>query len=313
MEVFRVLEPGAMTTVQDSGRRGFQEYGVPVSGVLDRFAARTANLLVGNPEGAALMEITFLGPRLEVLAETRVALTGAEALILVNDRQEPTWTSFDLRPGDILTIKPPQAGLRGYLAVAGGIEVPLVMGSRSTYAGAGLGGHEGRPLAKGDTLLRGESRALPRPRRLPEELRPLLRREMDLRAVPGPQDDLFDQGLTTFFTSGFKVSSKADRMGYRLEGPLVELKKDAPRSIISEPSLAGAVQIPADGQPIILLVEQTVGGYAKIATVITPDLDLVAQARPGDKVTFRRIDLAEAHGAAREAEKRLERVRRELA
>jgi biotin-dependent carboxylase-like uncharacterized protein len=280
---------------------------------LDKFATRTANLLVGNPEAAAVLEITFLGPRLEVLTELQAALTGAEAPILVNDKPQPTWTALSLRPGDVLAVKPPKDGLRGYLAVGGGIDVARVMGSRSTYAGAKLGGFQGRPLAKGDILSRGEPRAKAGPKSLPQELRPVLSREMDLRAVPGPQDDLFDQGLTAFFTSGFKVSSKADRMGYRLEGPLVELKKDAPRSIISEPSLAGAVQIPADGQPIILLVEQTVGGYAKIATVVTPDLDLVAQARPGDAVTFRRIDLQEAHQAVREAGERMERVRQALA
>ena len=168
---------------------------------------------------------------------------------------------------------------------------------------------EGRALAKGDSIHRFQGDSLRSARELPADYRPTLEKAVELRALPGPQDDFFGEGLTVFFSTEFTVSGKADRMGYRLEGPTIELAEGAPRSIISEPSLPGGVQIPADGRPIILLVEQTVGGYAKIATVITPDLDLVAQARPGDRFRFRRIGLSEAHQAHREYHERLDRIR----
>ena len=313
MHACKVLEPGAYTTVQDLGRYGYQEFGVPLSGVLDRFAARAANLLVGNPEDAAVLEMTFLGPRLEFSSPGLVAVCGAEMPLLLNGEPRRTWSAFAVRPGDVLAVKPAAAGLRGYLALSGGIAVPAVMNSRSTYVAARLGGLEGRALEKGDLLPRGEAASLPPERELPPELRPALEREVVLHALPGPQDDYFDQGLEVFFGSRFKVSAKADRMGYRLEGPRVELKQGVPRSIISEPSLPGAVQIPADAQPIVLLVEQTVGGYAKIATVVTPDLDRLAQARPGDGVRFERVDLEGAHRLAREYAKRLQRLRAALA
>jgi biotin-dependent carboxylase-like uncharacterized protein len=312
MEIFRVMEPGPFTTVQDLGRYGYQQFGVPVSGALDAYSARVANLLLGNPEGSALLEITFKGPKLQVLGESEVVVTGAELPVLLNDEPRPCWTGFPVRRGDLLSLKEAQAGLRAYLAVTGGIDVPLVMGSRSTYAAAKLGGYEGRPLAKGDLLSAGPAEASFKGLSLPAQYRPRHAKEISLRAVPGPQDDRFDSGLHLFFASAFKVSSKADRMGYRLVGPNVELKESVPRSIISEPCLPGGVQIPPDGQPIILLVEQTVGGYAKIATVISSDLPLVAQARPDDIVRFCRIDLRAAHKAALELEERLQALRAHL-
>jgi biotin-dependent carboxylase-like uncharacterized protein len=225
--------------------------------------------------------------------------------LTVNDRAMDNWTSFPVRPGDVVTVKPARRGLRGYLAVTGGLDVPKVMGSRSTYLGGAIGGFKGRSLVPGDILARPEGRPRGRVRRLPREARPDLERRITLRAVPGPQDDYFDTGAEVFFSGEFKVSAKADRMGYRLEGPAVELKSGMPKSIISEPSLAGAVQIPADGQPIVLLVEQTVGGYAKIATVVSADLDKVAQARPGDGVSFERVDISSARRLHREYEDRL--------
>jgi len=183
------------------------------------------------------------------------------------------------------------------------------MGSRSTYTAGKIGGFSGRPLAKGDRL---HSEPVLGKRRLvsfPEELKPSLSDEITLRALPGPQDDYFGSGLDAFFSSEFTISSKADRMGYRLEGPQIELKEGVPRSIISEPSLSGAVQIPADGHPIILLVEQTAGGYAKIATVLTPDLNLVAQAKPGNRIRFKRVNVAEVHRLYADYRSLLERLK----
>jgi biotin-dependent carboxylase-like uncharacterized protein len=309
MEVFAILEPGAFTTVQDGGRYGYQQFGIPVSGALDMFSYLAANVLVGNSDDAAVLEITFTGPKMEVLSDVIVAVTGADIPVLVNDAPRPTWTSFEVRRGDVLSVRAARKGVRAYLAVGGGISVPVIMGSRSTYTAGKIGGFSGRSLAKGDTL---HSVAISGTRRLvslPEELKPSLPDEITLRALPGPQDDYFDSGLDAFFSSEFTVSSKADRMGYRLEGPQIELKQGVPRSIISEPSLPGAVQIPADGQPIILLVEQTVGGYAKIATVVTPDLNLVAQAKPGNRIRFECVDVAEVHRLYADYRSLLERIK----
>ncbi len=295
MEVFAILEPGAFTTVQDAGRYGYQQFGIPVSGALDMYSYLVANLLVGNGDHDAVLEITFSGPRMEVLSDAIVAVTGADVPVFVNDEPRPSWTSFEVRRGDVLSVRTVRKGVRAYLAVRGGMSVPVIMGSRSTYAAGKIGGLSGRPLGKGDRLrsepIDGRSRLVS----FSEELQPSLPSEITLRALPGPQDDYFDSGLDAFFGSEFTVSSKADRMGYRLEGPVIQLKEGVPRSIISEPSLSGAIQIPPDGQPIILLVEQTVGGYAKIATVVTPDLNVVAQAMPGNRIRFERVDLAEAH------------------
>jgi biotin-dependent carboxylase-like uncharacterized protein len=309
MEVFEVLDPGPFTTVQDSGRYGYQQFGIPVSGALDTYSYMAANALVGNPDNAAVLEITFIGPRLKVLSDCLLAVTGATLPLLVNDRPQPLWTCFRASQGDVVTIRAASRGVRAYLAVAGGLEVPSVMGSSSTYAGGKIGGMDGRPLVKGDRLNRGPCEAPDRVASLPEELRPRFGNEIKLRALVGPQDDYFDFGLEVFFRSAFTVTSKADRMGYRLEGPSIALKEGVPKSIISEPSLSGAVQIPPDGKPIILLVEQTVGGYAKIATIITPDLDVVAQAKPGDNVNFERVELTEAYQLHRDYRTRLSRLR----
>lgn len=310
MDVFKVLAAGLYTTVQDEGRYGYQKYGVPPTGALDQFAYRIANILVGNPEKAAVLETTVIGPKLEVLGVTDVAITGADIAITVNDQPVENWSVFRVKPGDVLNLGRARSGCRGYLAVTGGIDVPLVMGSRSSYIGARIGGHQGRILAKGDVLKRGPGgKSLGRFCHLQKELVPLYSSDIVLRAVPGPQDDYFDQGLDAFFESGFTVSPSSNRMGYRLQGPQILHKKGVPESIISEPSLPGGVQIPPDRQPIVLLVEQTVGGYEKIATVISADIFRIAQAKPGDKIRFRRVTLEEAYQAFREQRKILEQIR----
>lgn len=310
MEAFRVIEPGPFTTIQDLGRMGYEAFGVPVSGALDQFSSRIANWIVGNPAGAAVLETTFMGPKLEVLCEASVAVAGAEMEVTLNGVSIEMWTSNNVKPGDLLWLKRSSRGLRSYLAVTGGIDVPAIMGSRSTYVGAGLGGLYGRALAKGDVLKRGPGRLRTGKESLPPLHRPGFGGEITLRAVPGPQDDYFHEGLHLFFSATFWVTPQCDRMGYRLDGPAVPRNSTAPPSIISEPSLPGAIQIPPDGKPIILLVEQTVGGYPKIATVIWPDLPKVAQAKPKDQVRFEPVSLSQAHAIYRENFLRLEEIRR---
>lgn len=308
MELFAVRNPGPMTTVQDLGRLAFLDRGVPLSGVLDPFSGRVANLLVGNPEEAAVLEITVMGPTLEVLAPADIALTGADMDMTINREPVRGWRTARVNPGDIIRIPRAAQGCRACLAVTGGIDVPLMMGSRSTFARAKIGGVQGRGLIKGDILHRGAGGLLSRPREFPDEWIPQYPREIALRAVPGPQDDDFRKGIDAFFGASYEVTLQADRMGCRLRGPAVQRDAGSPESIVTEPTMPGNVQVPADGQPIILLVEQTSGGYAKIATVITSDLPNVAQAMPGNTVRFERVTLEDAHRLYRKQQQQMQQI-----
>ncbi len=305
MGTFLVIEPGPFSTIQDRGRWGYQQMGLPVCGALDTRAFRLANLLVGNPEAAAVIEFTLVGPQLAVMQEADIAVAGADMQMKLNYKPVENWTSIRVSPGDLLTFQSAKKGCRAYLAVTGGIDVPVVMGSRSTFTGAKIGGVDGRPLKKGDILKSGPGRLLARPRRLPESHIPSYSGQVLLRAIPGPQDDFFQEGLETLFGSEYTVSDRADRMGYRLEGPAVVQKQGAPQSIISEPTMPGGIQVPADHQPIVLLVEQTVGGYTKIATVISTDIPRIAQATPGDTFRFERVNIEEAHRLYRRQQEKL--------
>ncbi len=312
MDTFLVLTPGPYTTVQDKGRFGYQQIGVPISGAIDQFAFRVANFLVGNPEESAVLEITIVGPQLAVLREVDLALTGAEMGFELNHDPVECWKTVRVKPGDVISIQQVKSGCRGYLAVSGGIDVPEVMGSRSTYVGGKLGGYKGRTLKKGDIIQSVEGSFLNKPRYLPGSWIPRYSEEVLLHAIPGPQDDFFDEGMETLFQSEFTVTVKADRMGYRLQGPSIQLKEKMPKSIISEPTMPGGVQIPADRQPIILLAEQTVGGYAKIATVISPDLSRIAQAIPGNTVRFEQVSLESAHRLYHEQAYRMQTIADQL-
>jgi biotin-dependent carboxylase-like uncharacterized protein len=312
MEIFAVRNPGPMTTVQDLGRLTFLDRGVPLSGALDLFACRVANLLVGNPERAAVLEITVMGPTLEVLAPADIALTGADMGMTINREPVRGWLTVSVNRGEVIRIPRAVHGCRAYLAVTGGFDVPLMMGSRSTFVRAKIGGVQGRGLIKGDILHRGAGGLLGRLCELPQEWIPQYAREIVLRALPGPQDDAFRRGIDDFFCASYEVTQQADRMGCRLRGPAIRRDDGSPESIVTEPTMPGNVQVPADGQPIILLVEQTSGGYAKIATVITADLPRVAQAMPGNSVRFERVNLEHARGLYQEQQKHLEQIRGNL-
>ena len=308
MDTFLVLTPGSFTTVQDKGRFGYQHMGIPVSGVLDSFSCRVANLLVGNPDGTAVLESTIVGPQIAVLKEADIALTGAEMNAKLNYKPVESWKTIRVVPGDVLAFEPVTSGCRGYLAVSGGIDVPDVMGSMSTYYGGKIGGYSGRPLKKGDIVRRGDGSLMEVPRHLPEKWIPTYPDKITLRAIVGPQDDHFDEGLESLFQSEFLVTPKADRMGYRLQGTPIKHRENVSKSIISEPTIPGGIQVPADGQPIILLVEQTVGGYTKIATVISTDLSKIAQAVPGDSVNFEVVTLEKAHRIYNDNEKQIKKI-----
>jgi len=295
VEVFEVVQPGLLTTVQDKGRYGYQQYGVPVSGAMDSYALMVANLLVGNSEGDACLEITVLGPRLRILGDTLIAITGADLSPALNNNPLPMWEAVKVCYGDTISFGYPKRGCRSYLAVAGGIDVPEVMGSRSTYIKSRLGGLEGRSLRPGDRLRSGATRVEFSARKLPSQYIFEYTAENELRVILGPQDDYFtERGIQTFLHSEYRISVQADRMGYRLEGPPIEHKAEA--DIVSDGVPPGAVQVPGDGLPIILLADrQTTGGYVKIATVSTIDLTKLAQAKPGDRVRFLRVTEEESY------------------
>ncbi len=307
-DLFLVRTPGLYTTVQDAGRFGYLDRGVPPSGALDSFAYRIANLLVGNPGGFAVLEITMVGPVLDVLAEADIALTGADMGMTLNGSAVANWQALRVRQGDVLRIPKARRGCRAYLAVTGGIDVPPVMGSRSTLVRAKLGGLEGRILKKEDVISRGEGVLLSTPRSLPGHWIPDYRPDITLRAIPGPQDDYFSKEMETFFGSIYEVSVETDRMGYRLKGPPVRPDEGRPESIVTEPIMPGNVQVPADGQPIIVLVEQTTGGYMKIATVVTHDIPGVAQAMSRNRVRFEKVSLDEAHTLYHEQAERMRKI-----
>lgn len=312
MGAMRVVTPGGYTTIQDSGRFGFQHMGVPVSGALDTYAFAMANLLVGNPENRPAMELTIVGPSLEIMKEMDISLTGAEMGITVNGIPAEQWQPIRVKPGDCIAIGQARSGCRAYLAFGGGIEVPEIMGSFSTYGGGKIGGFDGRPLQKEDILDIRDAPLLEKKRTMPRNSIPAYPSPAVVRVVPGPQDHYFDIGLQTLFRSEYMVTAKADRMGYRLEGNAISIKNGMPKSITSEPAMPGSIQIPPDGRPIVLLVEQTVGGYAKIATIISCDLPMVAQTTPGDTIKFKPIDLPAAHRLLREEQTRRRAVKKAI-
>ncbi len=312
MEVFEVIQPGLLTTIQDKGRYGYQQYGVPVSGAMDSYALLLANLLVGNDERHACLEITALGPRLQVLSDTAVAVTGADLSLALNNSPLPMWEAVKVCSGDVISFGRPRRGCRSYLAVAGGIDVCKVMGSRSTYIRSHLGGLEGRALRSGDRLHSGKARQRISVRKVPPEYLPEYQVENELRVILGPQDDYFtERGIQTFLHSEYVISAQTDRMGCRLEGSPIEHRAVA--DIVSDGIPPGAVQVPGDGLPIILLADrQTTGGYAKIATVSSVDLPKLAQAEMGARVRFLQVTEEEAYQLLRRYEQTIDAVREYL-
>jgi biotin-dependent carboxylase-like uncharacterized protein len=300
-----VLTPGLFTTVQDAGRWGYQAYGMPVAGAMDRFAYRMANILAGNQENAAVLEMTIKGDAFRFEKECLVAVCGADMQGSLSGAQIRNWSSFLVPAGSELAFDYAASGCRTYLAVHGGFNVPEVLGSCSTYTRAAVGGLEGRTLKAGDILKPGGEAQTPvRPQTLPAQFIPQYHSEIILRVLLGPQDDLFEpEGIATLFSGSYVISSEADRMGYRLEGTPVKHKSKP--DIVSDALCQGAIQVPGHGMPIVMMADrQTTGGYAKIGTVIGPDLSLLAQAKPGDAVRFVQCTDEEAVGALKEERER---------
>jgi len=306
-----VVKPGWFTTVQDLGRYGYQQYGVSGSGAMDRRSYVLANRLVGNRDDAAALELTLKGPELLFENDTVMALTGADLAPFVDGRVIPLWTSVLVKGGGRLTFGTKRAGARCYLAIAGGIDVPMVFGSRSTHIASQIGGMNGRVLAQGDVLSGGTLSSHHREmigRLVPEHLRPLYSTVATLRILRGPQhSSLSEQALEVLTTSSYRLTSQSDRMGYRLEGP--KLTHVGMKQWISDGTAMGALQVPPDEQPILLMADrQTTGGYPKIAVVISTDLHLAGQLMPGDTISFRMTTPAEAQVALKAEWNELDRA-----
>jgi biotin-dependent carboxylase-like uncharacterized protein len=315
--MLKLIKPGLATTVQDIGRPGYYHVGIPLSGALDQYALRLANLLVGNEESAAALECTLLAPEIEFSVDTIVAVAGADTTPKLKGTAMPLHESFPVKAGDRLTFEFVRSGARIYIAVAGGIDVPTVLGSRSTYGLGGFGGFQGRRLIAGDTLSLGSPSALARVGcRVEGELAVSTPKEQILRVLPGLYDHrLSDEAVNSFYSDTWTVRSEADRTGYRFKGgrPLRFLDRPPPFGAGSDPSNIvdagypyGSIQVPAGQEPIILHRDAVSGGgYATIGTVISADMDRIAQLQPNYRVRFVRIDMEHALAARGVAQRRL--------
>ncbi|NMH67814.1 biotin-dependent carboxyltransferase [Bacillus sp. RO3] len=321
-----VRKPGLLSTIQDLGRNGYQKYGVIVSGSMDPLAHRIANMLVGNEENEAVLEITLIGPSLEFQETTLISICGGDLSPSINGKPVPLRRSLLIKAGSVLTFGGCRSGCRSYLAIAGGFNVPPVMNSKSTYVRAGIGGLNGSSLKEGDVLESGTIHK--KSEDIIEYLLPYLegndfteidwsissefisayQQKKSIRVIPGTEYELFSaESREQFFNKSFKVSAQSDRMGYRLEGPSLHL--ESPLEMISEAVAFGTIQVPSNGNPIILLADrQTTGGYPRMGYIATVDLPLLAQAKPGEELTFNRV----SHDVAQELYIDRERQLRQL-
>jgi antagonist of KipI len=313
ISLLEVETAGLLTTVQDLGRLGQQRSGLTPSGAMDPFAASTANLLLGSPRRAAVLEITLLGPTLRFLADAHIALCGGDLSARLDDKPLPLWKTVRVQAGQKLLFGRRRSGARVYLAVTGGFAAPEVLGSRATFLRGGFGGWEGRLLRPGDTLPGFAAPASAWERSLRPQDIPAYDLPAVLRVLPGPHLSHFtNSGQAAFFGASYsgasysgasyQVSPQSDRQGYRLHGAAVE--RTSLGDILSEPMPLGGIQIPPDGQPILLMADhQTTGGYPLIGVVILADIPRAAQLAPGDAVRFAAVTLAEAAAAAKAAER----------
>ena len=307
MKAFKVISPGIQTTVQDLGRSGLLKYGIPTSGAMDQRSFVIGNLLLRNPDNATALETTLQGLKLQALARVTICITGADLDPWLNDQPAHQWTTFTMKEHDILHFKKRKKGLRAYVAVQGGFDVPEVLGSRSTFVRGRIGS-----ILRGGGSLRictFDSEVPENILTLPQEYRPDFNRIDPIRLLMGPQEDYFTpRGIATLLNSTYRISPQSDRQACRTDGPTIEIAKGP--GIISDPIPLGGVQVPGDGKPIILLRDaQVTGGYAKIATLARVDMDRLGQMIPGDEIRFRRISRETAIDLLMEEERRFEEVR----
>jgi len=317
----KVKTAGLATTIQDLGRPGYFHLGIPMGGAMDRLALRAANMLVGNDEGAACLEAVFMGPELEFTQDTQIAVTGGELPPKIDGEPRETWTALNVKKGQTLSFDYLRAGARAYIAVAGGIDTPPALGSRSTYAIGALGGVNGRAIQPGDDLPVGETfAAKAEGRSVPEDLRRRPANPTELRVLPGLYcHRVTDQSLERFFTETWKVAPEADRMGYRFQGgtPVAFVDRDPPFGAGSDPSNItdacypyGSIQIPSGTEPIVLHRDAVSGGgYFMVGTVISADMDLIGQLQPNTEAHFVKVNMHTALTARRDRAALIQRIR----
>lgn len=316
----KVQHQGLATSVQDLGRPGYFHLGIPLGGAMDRLALKAANLLVGNDEGAAGLEAVFIGPKLEFTEDAMVAVTGADMPIKVDGEEKPGWTAFKVKAGQILTFDFLKTGARIYIAVSGGIDVPLALGSRSTYAIGALGGFKGRPIAVGDELPVGKAGKAVEGKSIPENLRRRPGMPAELRVLPGLYwHRLTDEAGKNFFEDTWKVAPEADRMGYRFRGgrKLDFVDRVPPFGAGSDPSNIvdacypyGSIQVPGGTEPIILHRDAVSGGgYFMLGTVISADMDLIGQLQPHTPTRFVKVDMEAALTARKDRAALVDQIR----
>ena len=311
MTIMKILKPGIYTTIQDVGRYNYQKSGMSVAGAMDQFSLKVANILVGNSDSEACLEATLFGLEIEFCGDALIAVTGANMSPMINNKAVEMWAGVKVTTGDVLSFGTAKSGCRGYIAIEGGIDVPDVMGSKSTYVKGKVGGFHGRVLKACDEIKiksPGENKNTCVVK-LPTEFIPSYSKDNIVRVVLGPQDDYFtENGINTFFGSQYEVTNEFDRMGYRLSGAKITHKTGA--DIISDGITMGSVQVPGHGAPIIMMADrQTTGGYTKIATVITSDINIVGQLKPGDSISFKSIGIVEAHKIYKEYMKNFDVIR----
>ncbi len=316
----KVLHPGLATSIQDLGRPGYFHLGIPLGGAMDRLALKAANLLVGNDEGAAGLEAVFIGPKLEFETDAMVAVTGAEMPIKVDGEEKPGWTAFKVKAGQVLTFDYLKTGARIYIAISGGIDVPLALGSRSTYAIGALGGLNGRPLAAGDDLPVGQALDAVEGKAIPEALRRRPGMPAELRVLPGLYwHRITEEAGRNFFEDTWKVAPEADRMGYRFRGgrKLDFVDRTPPFGAGSDPSNIvdscypyGSIQVPGGTEPIILHRDAVSGGgYFMLGTVISADMDLIGQLQPHTPTRFVKVDMETALTARKDRTALIDQIR----
>jgi len=294
MNAIRIIKPGLLTTIQDLGRFGYQRFGMPVCGAMDSYSLKLANWLVLNELNEACLEISFLGPEIEFLTDTIIGITGAEMGPKINGEYIPMNETKCVKTGDILSFAGLKKGARSYLSVSGGFTIPYVMGSKSTYLRGKIGGYKGRKLEEGDIINISGNDKKSINRIIPPHLLRNLSSKNTVRIIPGPEIKSFEkESVIEFINSSYTISIESDRMGYRLEG--AELKHLKGADINSAGLSYGTIQVPGNGKPIIMLSDrQTVGGYTRLANIISVDIPLLGQMKPGDILNFKEISLDDA-------------------
>ena len=309
--MLKVKESGLLTTVQDLGRYGYQRFGIPPSGAMDPYSSRLANIMVDNELDCPVLEITGHGPALEAMEPVEVGFAGGEFELKVNDEEVSMWESIFLDEGDLLRIGNCRTGFRGYLSVSGGIKTEKILKSKSTYMKGKIGGLNGKgnKIKKDDTIKPEKNINNFSKRKIPKKYRTNIQAK-EIRVILGPQKTKFSEtGIETLLNSEYRISTDSDRMGYRLEGPKIQHKNEA--DIITDAIPNGAIQVPGNGKPIVLLNDrQTTGGYAKIANIITVDIPKITQKKPGEKIKFKEIDLKKAQKLYKNRQKRIQKLQK---